>query len=84
MEGNGLFKGAPQLGKIVLADDPSRQTHLRTAYGVYPLRVRHLSEGSHFLGNLHEDRIGCWPSVGAPTHPFSDCQKFTIFLAAKS
>jgi uncharacterized protein (DUF362 family) len=59
MEGNGPLQGsARELRKIVLADDPvAADATCARLMGFDPLQVRHLSEGGHFLGNLHEDRI---------------------------
>jgi hypothetical protein len=53
--------------------------------GFDPLRVRHLSEGGHFLGNLREDRIRMLAEeVGPPTRPFSVLPEFRYLLAVKS
>jgi uncharacterized protein (DUF362 family) len=87
MEGNGPLQGsARQLGKIVLADDPvAADATCARLMGFNPLRVRHLSEGCHFLGNLREDRIRMLAEgVGAPTRPFSVLPEFRYLFAAKS
>ena len=87
MEGNGPLQGsARQLGKIVLADDPvAADATCARLMGFDPLRVRHLSEGGHFLGNLREDRIRMLAEeVGAPTRPFSVLPEFRYLLAVKS
>jgi uncharacterized protein (DUF362 family) len=86
MEGNGPLQGSPrQLGKIVLADDPvAADATCARLMGFDPLRVRHLSEGGHFLGNLREDRIRMLAEeVGAPTRPFSVLPEFRYLLAVK-
>src|SRR5690242_11038422 len=87
MEGNGPLQGsARQLGKIVLADDPvAADATCARLMGFDPPRVRHLSEGGHFLGNLREDRIRMLAEeVGAPTRPFSVLPEFRYLLAVKS
>src|ERR1700691_2748517 len=87
MEGNGPLQGsARQLGKIVLADDPvAADATCARLMGFDPLRVRHISEGCHFLGNLREDRIRVLAEgVGAPTRPFSVLPEFRYLFAAKS
>jgi uncharacterized protein (DUF362 family) len=86
MEGNGPLQGsARQLGKIVLADDPvAADATCARLMGFDPLRVRHLSGGGHFLGNLREDRIRMLAEeVGAPTRPFSVLPEFRYLLAVK-
>lgn len=87
MEGNGPLQGnARQLGKIVLADDPiaADATCVRLM-GFDPLRVRHLSLGCGFLGNLREDRITMLAErVKAPTRPFFVLPEFQYLLAARS
>jgi uncharacterized protein (DUF362 family) len=86
MEGNGPLQGSTrQLGKIVLADDPvAADATCARLMGFDPLRVRHLSEGGHFLGNLREDRIRMLAEeVGAPTRPFSVLPEFHHLLAVK-
>jgi len=59
MEGNGPLQGTPRdLGKILLADDPvAADATCARLMGFDPLLVRHLSDGSRFLGNLHADQI---------------------------
>jgi uncharacterized protein (DUF362 family) len=87
MEGNGPLQGsACQLGKIVLADDPvAADATCARLMGFDPLRVRHLAEGCHFLGNLREDRIKMLAEgVEAPTRPFSVLSEFRYLLAARS
>ena len=87
MEGNGPLQGsARQLGKIVLADDPvAADATCARLMGFDPLQVRHLSEGSHFLGNLREDRIRMLAeAVGTPTRPFSVLPEFHYLHAARS
>jgi uncharacterized protein (DUF362 family) len=87
MEGNGPLQGsACQLGKIVLADDPvAADATCARLMGFDPLRVRHLAEGCHFLGNLREDRIKMLAEgFGAPTRPFSVLSEFRYLLAARS
>ncbi len=84
MEGNGPLQGsARQLGKIVLADDPvAADATCARLMGFDPLRVRHLSEGCRFLGNLREDRIRMLAEgVGAPARPFSVLPEFRYLVA---
>ena len=59
MEGNGPLQGTPRdLGKVVLADDPvAADATCARLMGFDPRQVRHLSDGSRFLGNLGADRI---------------------------
>lgn len=59
MEGNGPLQGTPRnLGKIVLADDPvAADATCARLMGFDPRQVRHLSDGSRFLGNQRADRI---------------------------
>ena len=59
MEGNGPLQGTPRdLGKVVLADDPvAADATCARLMGFDPRQVRHLSDGSRFLGNLAADRI---------------------------
>jgi uncharacterized protein (DUF362 family) len=59
MEGNGPLQGNPrELGKIILADDPvAADATCARLMGFDPRQVRHLSDGSRFLGNLGADRI---------------------------
>jgi uncharacterized protein (DUF362 family) len=59
MAGNGpLQESAHQFWKIVPADD-SVAADATTArlMSFDPPPVRHIADGCHFLGNLHEDRI---------------------------
>jgi uncharacterized protein (DUF362 family) len=86
MEGNGPLQGsARQLGKVVLADDPiAADATCTRLMGFDPLRIRHLSEGCHFLGNLGEDRITMLAErIEAPTRPFSVLPEFHYLHAAR-
>jgi len=87
MEGNGPLQGnARRLGKIVLADDPiAADATCARLMGFDPMRVRHLSMGCRFLGNLREDRITMLAEgVKAPARPFSVLPEFQFLLAARS
>jgi uncharacterized protein (DUF362 family) len=85
MEGNGPLQGtARELGKIVLADDPvAADATCARLMGFDPLQVRHISEGSRFLGNLHENRITMlWEETTTPLRPFSVLPEFQYLLAS--
>ena len=85
MEGNGPLQGdARQLGKIVLADDPvAADATCARLMGFDPLQVRHISEGSRFLGNLHENRITTLgEEATTPLRPFSVLPEFQYLLAS--
>jgi uncharacterized protein (DUF362 family) len=85
MEGNGPLQGvARQLGKIVLADDPiAADATCARLIGFDPLRVRHLSDGGRFLGNLHTERITMLAeSVQRPTRPFTVLPEFEYLRAS--
>ena len=87
MEGNGPLQGsARRMGKIVLADDPvAADATCARLMGFDPLRVRHLSDASRFLGNLSEDRIRMLgEGVETPNSPFSVLPQFHYLQAAKS
>jgi uncharacterized protein (DUF362 family) len=84
MEGNGPLQGvARQLGKIVLADDPiAADATCARLMGFDPLRVRHLSDGGRFLGNLNAERITMLgEKVQPPTRPFSVLPDFQYLVA---
>ena len=84
MEGNGPLQGiARELGKIVLADDPiAADATCTRLMGFDPLLVRHLSEGSRFLGNLGTDRITMLGEPAeAPARPFTVLPEFQYLLA---
>jgi uncharacterized protein (DUF362 family) len=59
MEGNGPLQGEPRwLNRIVLADDPvAADATCARLMGLNPLAVRHIEEGSRFLGNVESNRI---------------------------
>lgn len=84
MEGNGPLQGTPRdLGKIVLADDPvAADATCARLMGFDPLRVRHLSDGSRFLGNLRADRITMLAEpVETRIRPFSVLPEFQYLVA---
>ena len=87
MAGNGpLQESAHQFWKIVPADE-SVAADATTArlMSFDPPPVRHIAEGCHFLGNLHEDCIRMLAErVGAPTRPFSVLPEFHYLQAARS
>jgi hypothetical protein len=69
----------------VLADPVTADATCARLMGSYPLRVWHLSEGRHFLGNLREDRFRMLAEgVGALKRPFSVLPEFRYLLVAKS
>jgi len=85
MEGNGPLQGsARELGKIVLGDDPvAADATCARLMGFDPLQVLHLSEGSRFLGNLHENRITMLgEEATTPLLPFSVLPEFQYLLAS--
>jgi len=87
MEGNGPLQGnARELGKIVLADDPvAADATCARLMGFDPLQIRHLSDGSKFLGNLQEDRVTMLgEEVRTPARPFSVLPEFQYLIAQKS
>jgi uncharacterized protein (DUF362 family) len=87
MEGNGPLQGdARHLGKIVLADDPvAADATCARLMGFEPLRVRHLSDGGRFLGNLREDRIQMLAEqVTPPVRSFSVLPEFQYLVAERS
>ena len=84
MEGNGPLQGSPRdLGKIVLADDPvAADATCARLMGFDPLQVRHLSEGSRFLGNLRADRITMLAEpVETRIRPFAVLPEFRYLVA---
>lgn len=84
MEGNGPLQGTPRdLGKIVLADDPvAADATCARLMGFDPLQVRHLSDGSRFLGNLHADRIAMLAEPAeTPIRPFAVLPEFQYLVA---
>ena len=87
MEGDGPLHGsARQLGKIVLADDPvAADATCARLMGFDPLQVLHLSEGSRFLGNLHENRIKMLgDDAESPLRPFSVLPEFQYLLGSST
>jgi uncharacterized protein (DUF362 family) len=84
MEGNGPLQGTPRdLGKLVLADDPvAADATCARLMGFDPLQVRHLSDGSRFLGNLRSNRIAM---LAEPTEtrvrPFAVLPEFRYLVA---
>ncbi len=86
MEGNGPLQGiARDLGKLVLADDPvAADATCARLMGFDPLQVRHLSEGSRFLGNLRADRIAMLAEhAETQVHPFSVLPEFQYLLTGE-
>lgn len=84
MEGNGPLQGTPRdLGKIVLADDPvAADATCARLMGFDPRQVRHLSDGSRFLGNLGADRITMLAEpVETRVHPFAVLPEFQYLVA---
>ncbi len=84
MEGNGPLQGTKrELGKIVLADDPvAADATCARLMGFDPLQVRHLSDGSRFLGNVHADRIAMLAEpVGTRIRPFAVLPEFQYLVA---
>ena len=84
MEGNGPLQGTPrELGKIVLADDPvAADATCARLMGFDPLQVRHLSDGSRFLGNLRADRITMLAEPAeTPIRPFAVLPEFQYLVA---
>jgi uncharacterized protein (DUF362 family) len=84
MEGNGPLQGTPrELGKIVLADDPvAADATCARLMGFDPLQVRHLADGSRFLGNLRADRIAMLAEpVGTRIRPFAVLPEFQYLVA---
>jgi len=86
MEGNGPLQGTPRdLGKIVLADDPvAADATCARLMGFDPLQVRHLSDGSRFLGNLRADRIAMLAEhVETPVRRFAVLPEFQCLLTSE-
>ena len=84
MEGNGPLQGTPRdLGKIVLADDPvAADATCARLMGFDPLQVRHLLDGSRFLGNLRADRITMLAEPAETRiRPFSVLPEFQYLVA---
>lgn len=84
MEGNGPLQGNPrELGKIVLADDPvAADATCARLMGFDPLQVRHVSDGSRFLGNLRSDRIAMLAEpVETRIRPFAVLPEFQYLVA---
>ena len=84
MEGNGPLNGAARtLGKIVLADDPvAADATCARLMGFHPERVRHIHEGSRFLGNASPtsiDQVG--ENVASPVVPFAVVPEFRCLQA---
>ena len=84
MEGNGPLNGtARALGKIVLADDPvAADATCARLMGFHPERVRHIHEGSRFLGNASPtliDQVG--ENVASPVVPFAVVPEFRYLQA---
>ena len=84
MEGNGPLNGtARALGKIVLADDPvAADATCARLMGFHPERVRHIHEGSRFLGNASLtliDQVG--ETVASPVVPFAVVPEFRYLQA---
>ena len=87
MEGNGPPNGAPRpLGEIVLADDPvAADATCTRLMGLEPERVKHLSEGSIFLGNFLPALIDhAGEPVIAPTSSFEVVREFGYLSASNS
>ena len=86
MEGNGPLQGEPRkLNRIVLADDPvAADATCARLMGLNPGSVRHIREGSHFLGHAESDRI---VMTGEPMpnsiEPFSVLPDFRYLLASR-
>jgi uncharacterized protein (DUF362 family) len=84
MEGNGPLQGtARDLRKIVLADDPvAADATCARLMGFDPLQVRHLSDGSRFLGNLRSDRIAMLAEPAETrVRPFAVLPEFQYLVA---
>ena len=84
MEGNGPLQGTPRdLGKIVLSDDPvAADATCTRLMGFDPLQIRHLSDGSRFLGNLRADQITMLAEpVETQIRPFSVLPEFQYLVA---
>ena len=84
MEGNGPLQGTPRnLGKIVLADDPvAADATCARLMGFDPRQVRHLSDGSRFLGNQRADRITMWAEpLETRIRPFAVLPEFQYLVA---
>jgi uncharacterized protein (DUF362 family) len=84
MEGNGPLQGTPRdLGKVVLADDPvAADATCARLMGFDPRQVRHLSDGSRFLGNLGADRITMLAEpVETRIRPFAVLPEFRYLVA---
>ena len=84
MEGNGPLNGTTRtLGKIVLADDPvAADATCARLMGLDPERVRHIDEGSRFLGNASSaliDQVG--ETVASPAVPFAVVPEFRYLQA---
>jgi len=84
MEGNGPLQGTPRdLGKVVLADDPvAADATCARLMGFDPRQVRHLSDGSRFLGNLGADRITMLAEqIETRIRPFAVLPEFRYLVA---
>ena len=83
MEGNGPLQGdSRDLGKLVLADDPvAADAACARLMGFDPLQVRHLSDGSRFLGNLRTDRITMLAELAETRTPFAVLPEFQYLVA---
>jgi uncharacterized protein (DUF362 family) len=84
MEGNGPLNGtARTLGQIVLADDPvAADATCARLMGLRPELVRHIHEGSRFLGNVSLtliDQVG--ETVASPATPFEVVSEFRYLQA---
>ena len=87
MEGNGPLQGsARKFGKIVLGDDPvAAAATCARLMGFDPLQVLHVSEGSRFLGNLHENRIKMLgDDAKPPLRSFSVLPEFQYLLGSST
>jgi len=87
MEGNGPLQGTPRdLGKIVLADDPvAADATCARLMGFDPVQVRHLSDGSRFLGNLRADRITMLAEpVETQVRPFAVLPEFQYLVSQRT
>ncbi len=86
MEGNGPLQGEPRrLNRIVLADDPvAADATCARLMGLNPRTVRHIEEGSRFLGNIESNRI---VMIGDPVpksvEPFRVLPDFRNLLATR-
>jgi uncharacterized protein (DUF362 family) len=84
MEGNGPLNGtARPLAKIVLANDPvAADATCARLMGFHPERVRHIHEGSRFLGNASPSLIDqAGEIVASPEMPFAVVPEFQYLQA---